>query len=94
MGKRYIIRILQIFKFDHYYDILLCISLSQQISASLIHWNSGGLHPAIGMASVGEEVRITLNSKWSCDEETLMLVDGHEDDWSRLHDIRLSGQVI
>jgi len=66
-----------------------------EVSSTLVHWHSDGLYPAIGMTSVGEEVRVTLNSKWaSNEEETRMSVDGHEEDWCRLHDIRLNGQIL
>lgn len=66
----------------------------KEISVSLVHWTSKGLFPAIGMTSVGEEVRLTLHSQWFNEEETQMSIDGHEEEWSRLHDIILNGQVL
>lgn len=53
-----------------------------------------GLFPAVGMHSVGEEVKLDLQAKWHLEEvESMMMVDSHEDDWGRLHDVRASGTV-
>ena len=54
---------------------------------------ASGLWPAIGMHSEGEEVRISLDKTWECKDHILMSIDNFEDDWARLHDIRLNGQV-
>ena len=50
-----------------------------------------GLHPAVGMHSEGEEVKLHLDARW--DDVVLMSIDSCEEDWSRLHDIRINGQV-
>lgn len=54
-----------------------------------------GLFPAVGMHSVGEEVKVDLQAKWHLEEDEgmMMMVDSHEDDWGRLHDVRASGTV-
>ncbi len=54
----------------------------------------GGLFPAVGMQKLGEEVCLRQGLAWSPDEEDMMLVDGGEDEWVRLHDVRLNGQVL
>lgn len=54
---------------------------------------NGGLYPAIGMQSVGEDIRLLFGINWITQEETLMSIDTNEDDWYRLNDIRLNGQV-
>ncbi len=54
----------------------------------------GGLFPAVGMQRQGEEVCLRQGLSWSPDEEDMMLVDGGEDEWVRLHDVRLNGQVL
>lgn len=52
------------------------------------------LHPAVGMHSLGEEVLLDLNAEWGTEEDDgLMIVDSHEEDWSRLHDVRVTGTV-
>lgn len=52
------------------------------------------LYPAVGMHSLGEEVLLDLHAEWRIEEDDgLMIVDSHEDDWGRLHDIRVSGTV-
>lgn len=52
------------------------------------------LYPAVGMHSLGEEVLLDLNAEWGTEEDDgQMIVDSHEDDWSCLHDIRLTGTV-
>jgi hypothetical protein len=50
-----------------------------------------GLNPAVGMHSEGEEVRLNLDARW--DDVVLMSIDSCEEDWLRLHDIRINGQV-
>lgn len=53
-----------------------------------------GLFPAIGMHSLGEEVRLDLQAEWGSEEEdSVMMVDSHEDEWARLYDVRVSGTV-
>lgn len=60
-----------------------------EIAASL-----DALYPAVGMHSLGEEVLLDLNAEWGTDEDDgQMIVDSHEDDWSCLHDVRLTGTV-
>lgn len=62
---------------------------SVEIAASL-----DALYPAVGMHSLGEEVLLDLNAEWGTDEDDgQMIVDSHEDDWSCLHDVRLTGTV-
>lgn len=51
------------------------------------------LFPALGMHAVGEEVKVDLGSEWVLEEDSAMAVDGHEDDWSRLYDVKVSGTV-
>ncbi|XP_051961691.1 SPRY domain-containing protein 3 isoform X3 [Xyrauchen texanus] len=51
-----------------------------------------GLFPAIGMHSLGEEVRLDLQAAWGSEEEdSVMMVDSHEDEWARLYDVKVSG---
>lgn len=46
------------------------------------------------MHSLGEEVLLDLNAEWGTEEDDgLMIVDSHEEDWSRLHDVRVTGTV-
>lgn len=60
-----------------------------EIAASL-----DALYPAVGMHSLGEEVLLDLNAEWGTEEDDgQMIVDSHEDDWSCLHDVRLTGTV-
>lgn len=52
------------------------------------------LYPAVGMHSLGEEVLLDLNAEWGMDEDDgQMIVDSHEEDWGRLHDVRVTGTV-
>ena len=53
-----------------------------------------GLYPALGMHSLGEEVQLDLHAEWRReDEDGMMIVDSHEDDWGRLHDVTATGTV-
>lgn len=52
------------------------------------------LYPAVGMHSLGEEVLLDLNAEWGMEEDDgQMIVDSHEEDWSRLHDVKVTGTV-
>jgi len=55
-----------------------------------------GFHPAVSMQSEGEEVQLELNPKSGGDlgDVILMSIDSCEEDWSRLHDIRVNGQML
>ncbi|KAJ8016999.1 hypothetical protein DPEC_G00013210 [Dallia pectoralis] len=54
-----------------------------------------GLFPAIGMHSLGEEVKLDLQAEWDVEEaDSVMAVDSHEDDWGRLYDIRATGTLL
>lgn len=53
-----------------------------------------GLFPAVGMHSMGEEVKVDLQAEWFLEQDDgVMMVDSHEDDWGRLYDVRASGTV-
>ncbi|XP_068999683.1 SPRY domain-containing protein 3 isoform X2 [Embiotoca jacksoni] len=54
-----------------------------------------GLFPAVGMHSMGEEVKVDLQAEWFLEEDdSMMMVDSHEDDWGRLYDVRVSGTLL
>ncbi|XP_051781043.1 LOW QUALITY PROTEIN: SPRY domain-containing protein 3 [Erpetoichthys calabaricus] len=54
-----------------------------------------GLFPAVGMHSLGEEVRIDLHAEWGADEDdSVMMVDSHEEEWGRLHDVKVIGTLL
>lgn len=62
----------------------------------------GGLYPAVALSSPGEEVKLSLDSPFvplpvpkSVSDESLMCVDSYEDDdWLRLHDVRLNDTLL
>ncbi|XP_042264085.1 SPRY domain-containing protein 3 isoform X4 [Thunnus maccoyii] len=54
-----------------------------------------GLFPAVGMHSMGEEVKVDLQAEWFLEEDdSMMMVDSHEDDWGRLYDVRVCGTLL
>uniref|UniRef100_A0A3P8VGS0 SPRY domain containing 3 n=1 Tax=Cynoglossus semilaevis TaxID=244447 RepID=A0A3P8VGS0_CYNSE len=54
-----------------------------------------GLFPAVGMHSMGEEVKVDLHAEWFLEEDdSMMMVDSHEDDWGRLYDVTVSGTLL
>lgn len=66
----------------------------EQVGSVVVPVAPGGLFPAIGMHSLGEEVRLNLQAEWGTEEEdSIMMVDSHEDEWGRLYDVRVSGTV-
>lgn len=64
-----------------------------QIGLVMVRVAPGGLFPCVGLAAAGDAVRIVPQLMWPPDEDTHMSVDSMEEEWLRLHDIRLNGQV-
>ena len=60
----------------------------------MVPYPPGGLFPAVGMHSEGEEIKFNLDAEWQYNELVLMAVDSGEEEWSRLHDVKLNGSVI
>ncbi|KAJ7999266.1 hypothetical protein DPEC_G00213650 [Dallia pectoralis] len=55
----------------------------------------GKLYPAVGMHSLGEEVQLNLEAEWRLEgEDGLMLVDSHEEEWARLHDVTVTSTLL
>ncbi|GAB1605036.1 SPRY domain-containing protein 3-like isoform X1 [Argonauta hians] len=65
-----------------------------EIGTVVVPWPHGGLFPIVGLHSEGEEVELHLDSHFRNDEVILMTVDNIDDDWSRLHQIRLNGSIM
>jgi hypothetical protein len=53
----------------------------------------GGLYPAVGMHSVGEDVRLFVGLNWITDGDSLISVDMNEEEWYCVIDIELNRQV-
>ena len=66
----------------------------KEIGTQLIPSPPGGLYPAVGLQREPEEIMLSLESRWSPEEDIAMAIDCGEEDWRRLHDIRLNGQVL
>ncbi|KAK1803261.1 hypothetical protein P4O66_004045 [Electrophorus voltai] len=65
---------------------------SKEVGSVVVPVAPDGLFPAIGMHSLGEEVRLDLQAEWGREEEdSVMMVDSHEDEWGRLYDVCVSG---
>lgn len=65
-----------------------------QVGSVEIPASPEALHPAVGMHSLGEEVLLDLNAEWGMEEDDgQMIVDSHEEDWGRLHDVKVTGTV-
>lgn len=70
------------------------MSLCVQIGSVEMAAAADPLYPAVGMHSLGEEVLLDLNAEWVTEEDDgKMIVDSHEEDWGRLHDVRVTGTV-
>lgn len=108
MAKRYVFLIIIVL--SYYISSLhqpVCIMLSgvsspivsllpslMQVGSLEVPISAEGLFPAVGMHSMGEEVKVDLQAEWFLEEdESMMMVDSHEDDWGRLFDVRVSGTV-
>ncbi|XP_035243000.1 SPRY domain-containing protein 3-like isoform X1 [Anguilla rostrata] len=67
----------------------------KEVGSVVVPASADGLFPAIGMHSLGEEVRLDLQAEWGADEDdSVMMVDSHEDEWGRLHDVHVSGTLL
>ncbi|KAL8603792.1 hypothetical protein ACOMHN_058527 [Nucella lapillus] len=75
------------------YAIVFFTRNGSEIGKTKVKVPPGGFHPAVGMHSEGEEVQLHLQADWETHESMQMAVDHCEDDWKRLHDVRLCGQV-
>ncbi|XP_070565095.1 SPRY domain-containing protein 3-like [Ptychodera flava] len=65
----------------------------KEIGTVMAPMPAGGLFPGVGMHSVGEEVKLHMDADWVNLEED-MLIDSCEDDWARLHDVRVNGLML
>ncbi|XP_063219657.1 SPRY domain-containing protein 3-like isoform X2 [Bacillus rossius redtenbacheri] len=66
----------------------------KELGTTLFHLPVGGIYPAVSMHSVGEVVRLFVGLSWLSEEDSLMSVDNNEDDWYRMNDVRLNGQIL
>jgi len=69
------------------------ILFSLQICTALVVMPMDGLHQGAGMHSQNDDIKEDINEKWEHSDVILMSIDNCEEDWSRLHDIRINGQV-
>ncbi|EPY82984.1 SPRY domain-containing protein 3 [Camelus ferus] len=63
----------------------------EQVGSTIMPMSPDGLFPAVGMHSLGEEVRLHLNAELGREDDSVMMVDSYEDEWGRLHDVRVCG---
>jgi len=66
----------------------------KELGTQLIPCPPGGLFPAIGLQREPEEVVLSMDLRWAPEEDIAMSVDCGEEEWRRLHDIRLNGQML
>lgn len=66
----------------------------KEVGIVMVPYPPGGLFPAVGMHSEGEEVKFNLDAEWQYNELVLMAVDSGEEEWSRLHDVKLNGSLL
>ena len=68
--------------------------LSLQIGTVLAPMPVSGLYPAVGLRSENEEVRLLTDMMWESHGDVSMSVDNLDEEWSRLHDVRVNGQLL
>ncbi|XP_048379550.2 SPRY domain-containing protein 3 isoform X2 [Stegostoma tigrinum] len=67
----------------------------KEVGSVVMATSPDGLFPAVGMHSLGEEVRIDFQVEWGLEEDdSVMMVDSHEDEWGRLHDVKVCGTLL
>ena len=65
-----------------------------QIGTVLVPLPESAFYPAVGLRSEGEEVRFLADLTWESHDDVSMVIDSVEEEWARLIDIRLNGQVF
>ncbi|XP_043388581.1 SPRY domain-containing protein 3 isoform X2 [Chelonia mydas] len=64
----------------------------KRVGSTIMPLSPDGLFPAVGMHSLGEEVRLHLHAELGNEEDdSIMMVDSYEDEWGRLHDVKVCG---
>ncbi|XP_025920083.1 SPRY domain-containing protein 3 isoform X1 [Apteryx rowi] len=64
----------------------------KRVGSTIMPLSPDGLFPAVGMHSLGEEVRLHLHAELGTEEDdSIMMVDSYEDEWGRLHDVKVCG---
>jgi len=71
----------------NFHAVVCCIMF--QLGTTWVSLPVGGRYTAVGMHSVGEEVRLFLGLNWIPEQDSLMSVDTNEEEWYCLNDIRL-----
>ncbi|XP_063150018.1 SPRY domain-containing protein 3 isoform X1 [Candoia aspera] len=68
----------------------------KRVGSTIMPLSPEGLFPAVGMHSLGEEVRLHLHAELGSEEEddSIMMVDSYEDEWGRLHDVKVCGTLL
>ncbi|XP_012887994.1 PREDICTED: SPRY domain-containing protein 3 isoform X2 [Dipodomys ordii] len=66
----------------------------KRVGSTIMPMSPDGLFPAVGMHSLGEEVRLHLNAELGREDDSIMMVDSYEDEWGRLHDVRVCGTLL
>jgi hypothetical protein len=75
----------------NFYAAVCCIMF--QLGTASVSPLVGGLCPAVGMHTVGQEVRLFVGLNWLPEEDSLMSVDMNEEELCCDSDIWLNGQV-
>ena len=73
----------------NFYAAVCCIMF--QLGTASVSLLVGGLCPAVGMHSVGEEVWLFMGLNWLPEEDSLMSVDMNEEELYCVSDIQLNG---
>ncbi|XP_062314730.1 SPRY domain-containing protein 3 isoform X1 [Osmerus eperlanus] len=67
----------------------------KEVGSAVVPVSAEGLFPSVGMHSLGEEVKVDLQAEWAMPEDdSRMMVDGQEDEWGRLYDVRVSNTLL
>ncbi|XP_055952548.1 SPRY domain-containing protein 3-like isoform X2 [Argiope bruennichi] len=73
------------------YCVVFFTNNGKEFGSTICSNTTGALYPAVGFHSTGEEVRLSLDMRWMPEEDMSMCIDSNEEEWSRLHDIKLNG---
>ncbi|TRY64244.1 hypothetical protein TCAL_10975, partial [Tigriopus californicus] len=80
---------------NHFVQVYFTVNGKESAPAVGFQLPPGGLHPVVGLQNTGEQVQLHLFTGYSPEEDIMLVDGGDEEDWVRMHDIRITpGQML
>lgn len=80
---------------NNFVHVYFTVNGKESVPAVGFQLPPGGLHPVVGLQNAGEQVQLHWVTGVSPEEDVMLVDGGDEEDWVRMHDIRLTtGQLL